>query len=281
MTTSNPKTFVLGVGTQKGGTTWLFHYLAQQPHANFGFEKEYHIWDAVHSDLCKDALVRLSWSQKLRSALTPYATTQALVGGTLSRYRMQHVDGYYENYFRRILSTSCTMTGDITPSYCLLDAAQLTLLREKILKTGAQIRLVFLMRDPLERCWSAVRMYRRLKHHADSDEAHLAQVYATAQFSGRTRYETICENIKAVFKPDEIYFGLYETAFERTEVERLSDFLGIPANFSFVKKQMNQSPKSQLISDALSSEVINHYRQTYDYCSKHFPETKGIWHQPS
>ena len=50
----NVRTFVLGVGAQKAGTTWLHSYIASNATAHMGFTKEYHIWDAVHSPLCKN-----------------------------------------------------------------------------------------------------------------------------------------------------------------------------------------------------------------------------------
>ena len=44
--TSNPMKkglFVLGIGAQKAGTTWLYEYLKAQNHSNMGFTKEYHV----------------------------------------------------------------------------------------------------------------------------------------------------------------------------------------------------------------------------------------------
>lgn len=43
----NTKTFVLGLGHQKCGTTWLYHYLSQSRRFKGGIKKEYHIWDAL------------------------------------------------------------------------------------------------------------------------------------------------------------------------------------------------------------------------------------------
>ena len=38
--------FVLGVGSQKAGTSWLHKQLDNNKNFNMGFTKEYHIWDA-------------------------------------------------------------------------------------------------------------------------------------------------------------------------------------------------------------------------------------------
>jgi hypothetical protein len=41
------KTFILGVGAQKGGTTWLHRQLNKNKNIDLGFRKEYHIFDAI------------------------------------------------------------------------------------------------------------------------------------------------------------------------------------------------------------------------------------------
>ena len=44
------KTFVICVGSQKAGTSWLWHYLRQNPSIHLGFKKELHTWDATTID---------------------------------------------------------------------------------------------------------------------------------------------------------------------------------------------------------------------------------------
>ena len=36
------KTFLLGIGAQKAGTTWLYQYLSEHPNCDFTLGKEYH-----------------------------------------------------------------------------------------------------------------------------------------------------------------------------------------------------------------------------------------------
>ncbi len=46
----NGKIFILGVGCQKGGTTWLYHQFAKHSSIDMGDVKEYHVFDALHPD---------------------------------------------------------------------------------------------------------------------------------------------------------------------------------------------------------------------------------------
>jgi hypothetical protein len=49
-------TFALGLGCQKGGTSWLHDYLAASPQCDPGFRKEYHVFDGL--DLASEAWMR-------------------------------------------------------------------------------------------------------------------------------------------------------------------------------------------------------------------------------
>lgn len=42
------KDFILGVGCQKGGTSWLRNQLNNHETCDFGFLKEYHVFDYLY-----------------------------------------------------------------------------------------------------------------------------------------------------------------------------------------------------------------------------------------
>jgi hypothetical protein len=258
------RTFVLGVGAQKAGTSWLYTYLASTPGADMGFTKEYHIWDAVYSPLCGHF--------KLSDNQISYFNKP-----TYLRYFMQKIPGFYEGYFNSIFNSGAILTGDITPSYAALKDSDFRILKKKILSIGAQLKCVFLMRDPVERCWSAARMEINKSGEVIDEEKLLSEKYHSDQFQLRTRYEICCENLKNAFSDDELYFGFYETMFDTTEIERISDFLGVRPNFERRKSHVNVSPKTKQISLELRNRIKDYYFNTYDYCYKNFEETKKIW----
>ena len=41
------KTFILGIGAQKAGTSWLHQYINNDQRANLGQMKEYHYWNSI------------------------------------------------------------------------------------------------------------------------------------------------------------------------------------------------------------------------------------------
>jgi len=250
------KCFLLGVGAQKCGTTWLHQYLSANDNVNFGARKEYHIWDALFIKDCRKFIARPQDSL---------------------RHALQTINGAYERYFEGLMGHGITLTGDITPSYSGLPAASFSLIRKKMEARGFEVKVVFLMRDPFERCWSAVRMARR-KGETDSTEIEqLRAAYKSAQFVFRTDYKSTIESLESVFDPRQIYYGIYEELFEHERVRALSDFLGVAFKPELASRTFNTSPKLDHEAVALRGEIRAFYSGVYDFCHERFPQTRTLW----
>ena len=253
--------FVLCVGAQKSGTTWLCGYVDQFKAANIGIMKEYHVWDSLYSDDCAE--FRISKNDLFR--LTHEGTI---------KYNMQNVEGFYEDYFSSIFDWGFKLTGDFTPSYAALDTSTFLEIRERIKSMNAVPRVVFLMRDPAKRCWSAVNYFGG----SDVDKAKvLRSKYSSRGYQFRTRYERTVSCLREAFEEEQLYFGFYESLFQKRSIERLSHFLGVQPKFDFAKKRMNPTDPYKKMPKSLYDEVRNYYQSTYDFCGEHFPETKSFW----
>jgi Sulfotransferase family len=258
------RTFLLGVGAQKAGTTWLHEALSGLETVNFGAMKEYHVWDAV-------------LSPEFKRFLLPKDVLSERLTGAGIRFLMQNEPGYYAEYFNCILESGHTLTGDITPSYAALSDTELSHVRDCLGAINARLRVVFLMRDPVERCWSAARMEKRNKDIRDPDEAVLREVYQSQPHVLRTRYDRTVRNLRAVFSAEELYFGLYETMHSDVELQRLSDFLGVSIDPQSTAVRYNAGPKTEQISSETRAMVQTFYRDVYEYCWQEFPATRRLW----
>lgn len=259
------KTFLLGVGAQKAGTTWLCRALSASPRVNFGGRKEYHIWDAIYSDLFADLRLRREKEAASNKAHTGYL--------------LQSQPGYYASFFNSILSSGTALTGDITPSYSILSAEDFRSVRKQLENIDARLRVVFLMRDPFERCWSAIRMMKRTENITEPDEEILLGRYEKIDFILRTRYDRTIRNLRSVFSETELYFGLYETMFYERELQRMSDFLGTSINSAAVNERHNFSPKFEQVSSQTKEVVQRFYSDVYEFCFKEFPDSRTHWLQ--
>lgn len=138
--------FILGVGAQKAGTSWFHAQLTRCPRVNMGALKEYHVWDARFVELAGNFL---------------FGRDVGTLSSRALRATMQWCDGAYERYFARLIDGDTRWTGDITPSYSMLRAEHFRAVKARLENAGFSVKVVFFMREPVERNWSALRMHRR------------------------------------------------------------------------------------------------------------------------
>ncbi len=219
--------FLVGVGAQKAGTSWLFDYLGRHPEIAMSPIKELHYFDQrFRPDLCG------MWPKEFdRQAASLIATLAKGQTGSLShlqclidRVRM-NVDGAaYLEYFDRLATHGRAVVGEVTPSYSLLPEEGFAEIRAMIGRAGARPRIVFVMRDPAERFWSQCRF-------ESSPNLPAERIYERSlddpQFLERTRYDATVTRLRSTFAADELLFLFYEDLFAAPAMERLCRFLGI------------------------------------------------------
>ena len=278
-TTDSRPSFLLGVGAQKAGTTWLFRYLGEHDCVDLGASKEYHIWDALYAHEIGTA--GSAGKEFLKRTVNR-------IGGLMRpdnlRYRFLNNPQTYFDYFESILARpGITLTGDITPAYSSLPVEALTAIRDGFSSRNIPVKVVFLMRDPFERCWSAVRMYKRKNVSGDgvdvalTDEQALLKYAATPHARVRSDYPATLERLFEVFDPDKIFIAFYESLFTAPEIDRLSRFLEVPPNLQFAEQQFNTSPVSEGISPAAREQIEEAFSDVYEDCAARYPKVKELW----
>lgn len=258
--------FLLGVGAQKAGTTWLFDYLASSGLVATNDIKEYHIWDAlVNVPSSRNRLITKEQSER--------------DFGLKIRFFLQQSPENYFNYFAYMMEKqSRRVTCDITPSYAALKRATLRIIRDGFDKRDILTKTVFLMRDPIERCWSSARM--RSMNYTGKAEVGDAQVLAhalTDESEVRTRYDETVSELEAVFDPDQIYVGLFEEMFELPQLTGLSDFCGVPVRLEQVDRKLNLTPKVKTLSEDTMKQIAARYRPVYEFVARRFPQAQQLW----
>ncbi len=262
--------FLLGLGAQKSGTTWLYRYLEGADIFVGGFAKEYHIWDAT------DILPMRHFIGRRIDILSG--------GKKAQRYRMQKDTRRYFDYFEGLLRDGAKLTADITPSYSGLGVERLWFIKDEFAKRGVETRAVILIRDPLDRIKSAVRFNLRKKNYNEGIPlgetdflAALQQYYRTEDCRLRTSYHETIPNALKVFGREHTYIGIYETMFQSSEIARLSEFCGVPERQKMAQVYINKTSGEMAEDHALDAEIIAAYQECYEYCRAFFPETKSLW----
>ena len=251
-------TFLLGVGCQKGGTAWLHRYLEASPQCDPGFRKEYHIWDSL--DLPSGKLAR----ERIENQ-----------GG--ERAAFLHDTERYFDYFTGLLAPEeVRLTADITPGYAALSVSRLAMIRSGFETRGVRPVAAYLLRDPVERVWSANRMdTQRLGDQAREDaESRLVNNYHRPMYADRTRYDVTMDALEEAFPRASIWYGFYERLFSAETLAPLCDFLGIDFHEPDFGRQVNASPKSEgagLPEDTVRT-IARHFEPVYAAVQRRFPD---------
>lgn len=288
------KTFVLGVGAQKAGTTWLYEYLRGHPECAMGHIKEHAVLRAAFSGQRPSGRIETKVAPLIRAltalgdteegAMTPEQGSELLA--LIDNVAGEIDPAYYLGNFQRLMAAApqARLTGDITPEYCMMDATALKAVRAAIEGAGYNLKVVFLMREPLVRIYSSLRMAERNRKDKGLTVGRPAVErfklqYAAAWVEQRTRYEVMLEALDTAFDPAHVYVGFYETFFSQESLAQLLDFLGLshhPANFSHMA---NASPKGDDLAAEDIAAAREYYDATYRNCAARFGEgfIADIW----
>jgi len=267
------KFFVLGVGCQKGGTTWLYKQLIKSKFVDLGYAKEYHVFDTVYTpDLFnnKDALLEMLKYHLTEESKAPINLLRQLLF-------LEDVSTYY-HYFNELWHSkqNTKIVGDITPSYCCLKAEHLSMIKNRLEELDFSIKVIFIMRDPVQRLWSACRHEKRFNPSVRtlSDNDLLLMLYKHPQFEARSRYDITIHNIEKVFKKEDIFYCFYEDLFTSNCVNKLSHFLEIDESIFDTSEYVNATTVGEDLMDTTVEQVVQHYSSVYKFVEARFSITK-------
>lgn len=252
--------FLLGLGVQKAGTTWLHDYLSSAPTCDFGFRKEYHVWD-LRSTIGRDA--RRSLMTRLSSRLAS-GNIQSNNAHMAMRVAFMSDPNFYFDYFVSLLQRpGVSLTGDITPSYSLLTASELASIRGGFMMRGAFVKAVLLLRDPVKRFRSMVRMQNRMNGVVLSPEEEfqaLLHLQARGADKSRSDYTAIIQRARTVFGVD-LFVTLYEDLFLPEMLHAICDFCGIDFHPPDFDKKINFSTLPEHFEEYQYRALAEAYRR--------------------
>ena len=242
-------TFLLGVGAQKAGTSWLHDQLKRRKDADFGFLKEYHVFDALELEHF--------------SSFRPKNPTP-LKWRTWRRARfMERPERYFDYFASRLKPSHIRLTGDITPSYAGLSAQSFQRIKNAFTERGVQMRAVFIMRDPVERFLSQQRMQLRkrgrLKPEHEIEYLSKASLKLLKRESPRSDYPATLDALRTGLAASEVFIGLYETLFTAADHCALCRCLGIPEQIPELSHRVNASQATTAVPAEILQRLGQHF----------------------
>lgn len=265
------KTFILGVGAQRTGSTWLHAQIKKTKQINTGLCKEHHVFDA------KFLPNSPKQNKPLLKCLKPgKKPLKSIEKELMRRSFVKNTDRYF-NYFDKLYDSNPEIkaVGDFTPSYSMLDAKAFSYINEKLEQRGFHVKVIFIMRDPVERIWSMIHQAAKVRKSLKTSRPIPERQFNVSHFtspgaSKRTRYDRTITELEKVFPRQDIFYGFYESLFTPDTYSQISDFLGIPLKTPLFDTIKNSSLMKNAIEPELAAEVAKHYSDTYEFILQRF-----------
>jgi len=214
------------IGAQKSGTTWLFYNLKQHPN----------IWVPP----CKGIqyffgymwVRRMKYLRKLTFQRLRKMSKDDLFWSFRFLLPVPPSERWYVNLFP---ASTSQVVGEFAEGYSLLDTSQIVRLQTLF----PNLKIILLLRDPVDRTWSQVRMhlsrkFDNLENEAEAIEGELSKT----QVYERSHYKKIIEKWESIFPSDQIYVDFYDRIAETPHLflTDICHFIGVDFKRSYFEE---------------------------------------------
>ncbi|MGQ0799754.1 MAG: sulfotransferase [Pseudomarimonas sp.] len=224
----------IGIGAQKAGTSWLDRVLRSCPDIWLPPVKELHYFDRRESNFPTGAWARMRtplaggrhWRNELRNRIK---ATIRYMDVAQARWTWRYFFGVRDDVWYRSLFAPAEgkVCGEITPEYCLLGDEPVA----RLARVFPRLRAVLLVREPVARCWSHVRMDMAKSGSVAGGQALLANIdefFASSHCLSRSDYVPIIDRWSAAFG-ERFMWAYSEDISEQPEqfLHRFRQFVGL------------------------------------------------------
>ena len=275
MTGKGP-TFIC-IGAQKAGTTWLCANLRRHPDVAMPPLKEIHYFDEIYREvqtgllrrfLAVEGMNKWWWKEKIYPSFES-AIRRRNIKDLRWCFRYFFLPRNFDWYDKLFCTVGKKVTGDITPDYCILSKKVV----QKIYERYPHLKIIYIIRNPIDRAWSALKMrYVKRRHFLlEEIDEHLVEAYYQ-EFGEFNDIERTILNWGSYFPPNQFHIGFYDELVEMPEVffERVLIFLGLGKNHdsSKLKKKVFQGVTGNIpapLEPLLIQKNIEQIRFLRDY----------------
>jgi hypothetical protein len=223
----------LGVGAQKAGTTWLYRNLQAHPEIWMPPIKELHYFDekaqledGLISRLRGAHPVDVRWRRQFRARFRhplERLTSQDLWWDLRYFFRTPG-NGWYASLFK---PGSGKVTGEMTPDYAILEKEGVA----RVHGLMPEAKIIFMMRNPIERPWSVTNMGLRIRGRSMEDMTieKFRRQFERGRVRRMTDYLLTLDTWSSFYSEERIFVGFLEDIhfFPEETLRSLYRFLGV------------------------------------------------------
>lgn len=196
------------IGMMKSGTSWLYYMLKKLPDFNKNQIKEIHFFDmdCYHSPTYKKYFFQRLFDKK--SLIRMFKIfIKYLMGKASFHYMLNIVFSKYNNkFYKRLFQYSNKIQGDITPAYSTLDLERI----KKMYLLCPEVKIIYIIRDPIERSWSAVRSELEKTNNFDLEDKLVLEMLFSQGNTLRSNAIRTIDNYQMIFPKSQFRIFYYD-----------------------------------------------------------------------
>lgn len=241
------KKLFLCVGAAKAGTTWLYKQLEQNPQIFFSPRKEINYFFSKYS-----TFNRLTYQSKYKNYVNFVKTSS---NTKFSKFRaendwyLRYLSDPVDDTWYRQLFEGCRgnqYASDFSPSTSKISQEGW----ESISRSAEEVKIVYMMRSPLDRLWSHIKFqmartnsFTELESFSTNDYANIVTKYGLLVDG---KYGTHLNNIYKAIEKNNVKVCFFEDINARPtellhDIESFLDTAHINYNVALTQKQINKS----------------------------------------
>ncbi|EDY80484.1 Sulfotransferase domain superfamily [Verrucomicrobiia bacterium DG1235] len=203
-----------GIGAQKAGTTWLHDQLSLREEFLVPPVKELHYFDKAlkypsRSPIGIPLKKRFKNKRVREQALKDFKNSLPQLKELSFCLRYYFTTNPNDNWYNRLLKNSEKYTGEITPSYAILDPEDIT----RMHSMSPKAKIIYIVRDPIDRAWSHFRFSQRDSktfHNSTSQIKNVIDFINSDSQQQRSDYIKTIRNFSKVFPKNQILIVFFD-----------------------------------------------------------------------
>lgn len=286
-------TLLYCVGATKAGTTWLYRYLHDHPECALPAVKEAHYWDTFDAEIREKQVAAYRVRLREMRAAKIKANEEGRGWQVENMYRRINEmktlidalegdradDSAYAGWLTEGRETA-QLVADITPNYATLSDDDLARMRD----LSPNTKFLYLIRDPLDRLWSHIRMQARRQRQAHEQYAKksnniLYRILNRGQEThilARGDYPKIIRKLRRVIPEGRLLIQFAEDLFTPEGLGQLCSFLGIKPIKVDVPRPANEGPEVVML-DKLRPRALGLLNEHYEWVARNVGPLPQRW----
>ncbi|MCA9967469.1 MAG: sulfotransferase [Anaerolineales bacterium] len=237
----------IGIGAQKSGTSWLAGNLRQHPQIWLPPIKELHHFNRpgrspMALSLSYDRLGRSRLRLILKYRVWRDVKNGKNIGWHFRHFLLPRGDRWYASLFT---PGAGQIAGEITPGYSIVDEAVV----RKVHSLMPNLKIIFLLRNPIDRTWSHASMHHRVLGLGTLDTLSRADLEKFADMD-RTKllsnYPRTLRIWESVYPNEQIFIGFYEQLEAHPDqlLSHVHRFLGVDVSEQYIPETVQNKVNS-------------------------------------